>query len=155
MTFRKATTEDINAIDKLFYELETHAIDLHPNIFQRGIRSDEYLAGIINDETSDILLAVIDGDVIGFSVIFERAAPDISAFVPRKHAFIQDFVVTKKYRNKGIGAALMEQSKLWARERGLDSLRLSVLAGNTDGRRFYENQGLSEYLVTMECSLHD
>ena len=85
----------------------------------------------------------------------QRANPDISLFVPRKHAFIQDFVVTEKYRSKGIGAALMEESKQWARERNLDALRLSVLAGNTDGRRFYENQGLSEYQVTMECSLRE
>ena len=153
MIFRKATINDIDAINRLFYELDTGAIIMRPEHFQRGVRSFEYLAGIINDEKSDFILVVDGGDIVGFSLLFERATPDISLLVPCKFAYIQDFVVTEEYRKKGVGAALMEQSKQWAQERSMDYLRLSVLWENKNAQRFYAHHGLSEKLITMECSL--
>ena len=154
MVFRKATIKDIDAINSLFYELDTDAINLHPDHFQRGSRSFEYLSGIINDDKSDFILAIIDDDIVGFSLLFERATPDVSVLVPCKFAYLQDFIVTEGCRNKGVGAALMEQSKQWARERKMDYLRLSVLAGNKNAQRFYARHGLTEHMLTMECSLH-
>ena len=153
MTFRKATTEDIDAINELFYELDTGSINMRPTHFQRGVRSLEYLSGLINDEKSDFILAIIDGVIVGFSLIFVKATPDVSLLVPSKYAFIQDFVVAERYRNKGIGAMLMEQSKQWAKERNMDYLRLSVLPENEGARRFYKYHGLSEQMITMECPL--
>ena len=153
MYYRKATIEDIDAINELFYELDTGAIDIQPEHFQRGIRSFEYLSEIINDEKSDFLLAVLDSSIIGFSLLFEKETPKINLLVPCKYAYIQDFVVKEDFRNKGVGAALMEQSKQWAVERNMDYIRLSVLPQNNNAQRFYRNQGMYEQMITMECSL--
>ncbi|MDR2570596.1 MAG: GNAT family N-acetyltransferase [Oscillospiraceae bacterium] len=155
MTIRKAIVEDIDAINKLFYELDTGAIDMQPEHFQRGNRSVEYLSGLINDEKSDFLLVVDNEEVIGFSLIFEREPPTLNLLVPCKVAYIQDFVVTANYRNKGIGTALMKESKQWAKERHMDYLRLSVIPANKDAQRFYTRHGLGEQMITMECPLHD
>jgi len=155
MIFRKATINDIDKINELFYELDTDAIVAQPKHFQRGSRSFEYLSGLINDENSDFILAVIDDDIIGFSLIFEKATPNINLLVPCKFAYIQDFVVTESYRNKGIGTALMDQSKQWAKDRNLDYLRLSVLYENKNAQRFYKRHGLYEQMITLECSLNN
>ena len=58
MTIRRATIDDIEAINALFYELDTDAINMQPEHFQRGIRSVEYLSGLINDEKSDFLYSL-------------------------------------------------------------------------------------------------
>jgi len=155
MVFRKATIDDIDVINKLFYELDTDAIDVQPEHFQRGHRSFEYLSNLINDEKSDFILAVNDNKIIGFSLLFEKETPNISLLVPCKYAYIQDFIVTKNYRNIGIGTALMEQSKQWARERNMDYLRLSVLPQNKDAQRFYTRHGLYKQMITMECSVNN
>ena len=155
MTFRKATTKDINAINKLFRELDTVSINAQPEHFQSWEgRSYEYLSDFVNDDKSDFILAIADGDIVGFSLILERATADIGLLVPCKFAYIQDFVVAEEYRSKGIGSALMEQSKQWAQERNLDCLRLSVLAENKDAQRFYKRHGLREHMINMECPLH-
>lgn len=151
MIIRKATVDDIDAINRLFYELDTHAIETQPEHFQRGGRPDEYLTELINGEKTDFLLAVIDGETVGFSLLFEKETPKIELLVPCKFAYIQDFVVSEKHRNKGIGSEIMEGSKQWARERRCDYLRLSVIPGNVDGQRFYRRHGLSEQMITMEC----
>ena len=153
MTIRKATTEDIDTINTLFYELDTDAINIQPQHFQRGYRSAEYLSGLITDEKSDILLAVVDEKVIGLSLLFERQTPDISLLVPRKFGFVQDFVVSKNYRGKGIGSQLMEESKAWAKNRGLTYIKLSVLAENAAAQRFYARHGFLLQMITMECEL--
>ena len=155
MIIRKATVEDIDSINKLFFELDTGAIDMQPEHFQRGSRSFEYLLGLIKDEKSDFLLAVIDDEIIGFSLLFEKETADLNLLVPCKYAYIQDFVVAENYRNKGIGTVLMEESKQWAIKRHMDYLRLSVIPANKDAQRFYAHHGLSEQMITMECPLQD
>ena len=153
MVFRTATVDDIEAINNLFYELDTGAIEMQPEHFQRGSRSSEYLSGLISDEKSDFLMAVIDDEIVGFSLLFAKETANINLLVPCKYAYIQDFVVAEKHRNKGIGTALLEQSKQWAKERHIDYLRLSVIPANKDALRFYTRHGLCEQMITMECSL--
>ena len=153
MIIRKATVDDIDSINKLFYELDTDAINMQPKHFQRGSRSFEYLSGLITDDKSDFLLAVIDENIIGFSLIFEREPPKLNLLVPCKIAYIQDFVVSENYRNKGTGTALMDESKQWARERQMDYIRLSVIPANKDAQRFYTRHGLGEQMITMECPI--
>ena len=154
MIIRKVTIEDIDALNKLFYELDTDAINMQPEHFQRGSRSFDYLSGLINDVKSDFLLAVIDEGIIGFSLLFIKETSNINLLIPCKYAYIQDFVVTKKCRNKGVGTELMEASKQWAIEQNMDYLRLSILPENKDARRFYYRHGLQEQMITLECPIH-
>jgi ribosomal protein S18 acetylase RimI-like enzyme len=153
MIIRLATVEDIEAINKLFYELDTDAINMQPQHFQRGSRSVDYLAGLINDQKSAFLLAIIEDEIIGFSLLFEKATANMNLLVPCKFAYIQDFVVSFKYRNQGVGSRLMEESKVWAKARGLDYLRLSVFPDNVAAQRFYSRHGLGKQMITMECRL--
>lgn len=153
MVIRKADIRDIAAINELFYELDTHEINLQPEHIQRGERPADYLSEIINGERSDFLLAVADGEIVGFSSIFARETSNISILVPCKYAYIQDLVVKEGFRNKSIGTVLMDESKKWAKQRGMDYLRLSVLPKNNDAQRFYRRNGLCEQMITMECPL--
>lgn len=153
MIIRVASIEDIEAINKLFYELDTDAINMQPEHFQRGSRSFDYLAELVNGEKSAFLLATIEDEIIGFSLIFEKATANLSLLVSYKFAYIQDFIVSEKYRNKGIGSRLMEESKSWAERRGLTYLRLSVIPNNKVAQRFYSRHGFGEQMITMECPL--
>ena len=153
MIIRKATIDDIRAINELFWELDTDAINDQPEHFQRGARTVEYLSGIIEDSTSDFLLAILDTEIVGFSLLFQKETKGLSLLVPCKYAYIQDFIVTDRHRNKGIGSKLMHESKQWAKEHGMEYLRLSVLPENKNAQRFYMRHGLTEQMLTMECPL--
>lgn len=151
MIIRTASVRDISAVVDLFWELDTGAIASQPEHFQRGERSVEYLSGIINDERSDFLVADHNGEIVGFSLLYEKEVKGLSLLVPCRYAYIQDFVVKGSHRNRGVGSQLMAESKLWAKQRGLDYLRLSVLPDNVDAQRFYRRHGLHEQMITMEC----
>ena len=153
MDIRPAVKKDIASIHALFWQLDTHAVQSQPQHFQRGERSNEYLLGLINGENSDFLLAEDGGEIIGFSLLFEKTISDIPVLVPGKIGYIQDFVVREDCRGRGVGTRLMEASKEWAARRGAQYLRLSVLPDNTGAQRFYARHGLAMQMLTMESEL--
>ena len=153
MEVRCATISDIDRIKELFWELDTDAIETQPEHFQRGERAFQYFIDIINDYKSDFLLGIIGNDIIGFSLIFEKEVKGLSLLVPCKYAYVQDFIITKAYRNRGLGTKLLEASKQWAKEHDSEYLRLSVIPKNVDGIRFYRRNGMAEQMITMECPI--
>ena len=148
-----AAASQVPAIRALFRQLDSHAVQSQPQHFRRGDRTEEYLLGLIDGEDSDFLLAELEGETVGFSLLFMKEVKDIPVLVPGKYAYIQDFVVREDCRGRGIGTRLMEASKEWARQRGALYLRLSVLPDNTDAQRFYARHGLAVQMVSMECGL--
>jgi len=153
LAFRQASIADFAAINALFCELDTDAITSQPHHFRRAERKREYLDDLISDEKSDFLLAVLDGEVVGFSLLFSKETKDLSLLVPCKYAYIQDFVVKSTHRNLGIGSRLMDASKSWAKVRGAEYLRLSVLPDNVNAQRFYSRHGLTRQMISMECPI--
>lgn len=153
MDIRKAVANDIPEINQLFWELDTDAIKYQPEHFQRSERTEDYLVEIIESQKSDFLVAVLYNEVVGFSLLYEKEVKGLSLLIPCKYAYLQDFIVKEKYRNRGIGTQLLEASRQWAKERGMEYLRLSVFPANDSSIRFYKNHGLLEQMLTMECSL--
>lgn len=153
MIIRTANKSDIVDINQLFIELDADTVRYQPEHFQFGNRTDEYLLEIINNPKSDFIVAVIDDNVVGFSLVFEKEVKGLSLLIPCKYAYLQDFVVKQECRNRGIGTQLLDGSKKWAKEHGMGYLRLSVFPTNDSGIRFYKRHGLMEQMVTMECSL--
>jgi ribosomal protein S18 acetylase RimI-like enzyme len=153
MNIRKATKDDIEEINKLFFVLDKDGVKYQPEHFNMGERTNEYLQEIINNPLSDFLLFVLDNKVIGFSLLYEKETKGLSLLIPCKYAYLQDFVVKEKYRNNGYGTILFEASKQWAKDHGMDYLRLSVFPSNDSEIRFYKRHGLMEQMLTMECPL--
>ncbi|MBO4701748.1 MAG: GNAT family N-acetyltransferase [Lachnospiraceae bacterium] len=65
--------------------------------------------------------------------------------------YLQDLVVTSEFRSQGIGTILMNEAKKYGKEKGDDFFRTQVFPQNTDGLRFYERNGFSEKMITIEC----
>ncbi len=59
-------------------------------------------------------------------------------------AWIEDLAVHPERRSLGVGKALLDAAKSWARERGATHLELDSALARTDAHRFYEREG-AEY----------
>lgn len=153
MKIRKATREDVQAIKDLYWLLDTDAVFYQPNAFVRTERPAGFILDIINSEKSDFLLIEADKKVIGFALLQEKKTPDISCLIKKNYVHVLDLVIAEEYRSKGYGGALLEASKEWGRERGLDLLRLSVFSEKHRAISFYLNHGLRPSMLTMECEL--
>ncbi len=65
------------------------------------------------------------------------------------HAHISVIAVTKSAEGQGVGRALMDYAEGWAKDRGHQSITLSVFEGNRRAQALYERVGFSVEMRRM------
>ena len=152
---RKATMNDLSSLRGLYLALEEDGVKYQPEHFVIGERTDEFFKYIFDSETQDILVADIDGEAIGFVHVMILEQKKVSCLKPQSVVYMQDLCVREDLRNAGIGARLVRVAKDYGKEKGVDFIRTQVFPGNVDGMRFYEKNGFSEMMKTIECQSLD
>jgi GNAT superfamily N-acetyltransferase len=104
-----------------------------------------FLADLTSSSHAFLFVAEFDGRTIAFvSGELRESSP---TFRPKTWASVDDVYVEPDYRNLGVGRALVESVKAWAKERSADGVSLQVAAANERGRKFYEDLGFREVSV--------
>ena len=152
---RKATTDDLKALRELYLALEEDGVRYQPEHFVIGERTDEFFQSVFDGENQDILVADIDGEALGFVHVVILQQKKVSCLKPQSVVYMQDLCVREDMRNNGIGALLVRATKDYGKEHGVDFIRTQVFPGNVDGMRFYERNGFSEMMKTIECQSLD
>lgn len=153
MHIRVANTKDIEQLRRLYLELETDGVKYQPEHFIIGYRDDDFFNSIFENDNQDILVADIDGTVIGFSHVMISKQKNVACLKTQTAVYIQDLDVLESERNKGIGKLLLEASKEYGIRRGADFIRTQVFPQNIEGIRFYERNGFCEMMKTIESQL--
>ena len=155
-TIRKAKIEDAAAIEALYTELEKDAVTYQSEHFvlsPSGARSSQ-LEEILKSENQVMLVAVDESDVvIGFAHVVFMGVKAFSCLKPQTNIYLQDLVVSGDYRNHGIGTLLLNEAKKYGTEKGADFFRTQVFPMNKAGLRFYERNGFSIKMITIEAPL--
>lgn len=155
-TIRKAKIEDAAAIEALYTELEKDAVMYqceHFVLSPSGARSRQ-LEEILKSENQVMLVAVDESDVvIGFAHVVFMGVKAFSCLKPQTNIYLQDLVVSGDYRNRGIGTLLLNEAKKYGTEKGADFFRTQVFPMNKAGLRFYERNGFSIKMITIEAPL--
>lgn len=155
-TIRKAKIEDAAAIEALYTELEKDAVMYqceHFLLSPVGARSRQ-LEEILKNENQVMLVAVDESDVvIGFAHVVFMGVKAFSCLKPQTNIYLQDLVVSGDYRNHGIGTLLLNEAKKYGTEKGADFFRTQVFPMNKAGLRFYERNGFSIKMITIEAPL--
>lgn len=150
---RKAQIRDIPEIQRLYGQLDGHHAELLPKVFQPvdgDARGDDVLRKWMERDDSDYLLAELDGQVIGFINVQRASHPKYPMYRPHEFALIENAVVDKSHRGKGIGTALFRAAIDWAREHGVRYVQTSVWHENVGAREFYLGQGFHPMTVRLE-----
>jgi GNAT superfamily N-acetyltransferase len=96
------------------------------------------LTSAITSHDAVVLVAeAADGRLVGFCTAYQ----DIHSVRFGYRAWVEDLAVHPERRSEGIGKALLDAAKAWARERGATHLELDSAEGRTDAHRFYEREG--------------
>ncbi len=104
-----------------------------------------FLADLSSSSYSCLFIAEREADVIGFlSGELREGSP---AFKPKTWASVEDIYVSPDHRSLGVGRALFEECRKWARQKGADGVSLQGAAGNVRARKFYEALGFREVSV--------
>ena len=96
-------------------------------------RAAERLARAIAADDAEVLVA---GSITGFCTVYH----DIESVRFGRRAWVEDLAVDPAQRSLGIGKALLDGAKDWARERGASHLELDSAEVRADAHRFYERE---------------
>jgi GNAT superfamily N-acetyltransferase len=127
---RPAADDDAEPIARLLGELG------YPSTADQVRTRFDRVAG---DEDYAAYVAVADGAVAGFLGMQRGWAYEHD----QPFARILTLVVDARVRRRGVGAALVDFAKAWARERGAYVLMLTTNVRREEAHRFYESVGFS------------
>ena len=153
MLIRRAGIDDVEQLRLLYQELEEDGVRYQPEHFVVGERTNEFFQSVFESADQDILVAEEDGKILGFSHVMILEQKKVACLKPETLVYIQDLDVLESRRSQGIGTLLMEASKRYGKEHGVDFIRTQVFPQNIDGMRFYEKNGFREMMKTIESSL--
>ena len=153
MIVRIVEKRDISALKILYQELEKDAVRFQPEHFVLSVRGDDFFENIFEKENQDILVAEKNGQVIGFIHVIILTQKNVSCLKPQTCVYIQDMDVAESERRRGIGAELIDASKTYGKTHGADFIRTQVFPQNKDGIHFYEHEGFTEMMKTIECPI--
>jgi GNAT superfamily N-acetyltransferase len=108
-----------------------------------GGRGRKGIRDAIEGPGSDILLALDGGTLVGLASVYA----DIQSIRHGPRCWLQDLVVSKDARSRGIGKLLLDAATEWAREHGCTHVQLSSGLGRVDAHRFYRREGMDEELL--------
>lgn len=125
---RKATENDIPAIHQLVYELavfenEPNAVATTPELYLKDFRAGHF----------DAIVAEVEGEVIGMMLFYTTYSSWKGLML-----YLDDFVVTEKYRRQGVGQLLYDALLNIAEELGCALVKWQVLDWNTSAVDFYK-----------------
>ena len=83
------------------------------------------------------VLVADENTVVGFATVYL----DIVSVRFGQRAWVEDLAVAPHRRSRGIGKALLDAGKVWARDHGAAWLELQSGSARLDAHRFYEREG--------------
>ena len=86
-----------------------------------------------------IFIAENQDQIIGLVYAYLRSVPEIPIRIPIRAGEVDQLIVRKNCRYRGVGHALMERIHRWAGQMKLDRLEISVWEFNQATLDFYRN----------------
>jgi GNAT superfamily N-acetyltransferase len=99
-------------------------------------RARQAIAAAIADDEATVLVAAHRGELLGLCTAYLEL--NSVRFGPR--CWVEDLAVSPEHRSQGVGKALLDAAKDWARERGATHLELDSADTRIDAHRFYERE---------------
>ncbi|MGD6876435.1 GNAT family N-acetyltransferase [Bacillus infantis] len=150
-----AKIDDHNAINLIVKEGQDEHSEALPYIFNKvdQVMPESYYRELLEDPKSEILIAKISEEIVGFAVMELNESPPFDSMVTRKFAYMNDFGIKRSCQRKGIGKILFEACVEWSKNKDAASLDLNVWEFNKKAISFYENFGMETISRKMTLRL--
>lgn len=158
MEIRLATPYDLNGVVQLYDEATAY---LEANINYPGWVRGEYPARQDAEEGlahNCLFVAMAEDTVVGSMILRTgpepayKAAPWQLPLADNQYLVLHTVVVSPRRQKQGLGRQLMDYAAQYARQAGMQALRLDVYEKNLPAMRLYESCGF-RYVHTVSLGL--
>lgn len=140
--------EDVRILVKQIHELH---LSNRPDIYNDGESfPKEYFEKVLNDANNLNYVYIENKKIVGVLIAAIQHTNPLPIIKPRTFYFIENIVVDKNHRRKGIAKKLFSYLTLKAKENNIDSIELNVWSFNTEAIKFYESMGMNIKNIRME-----
>ena len=133
VTIRRATTDDIVEIAKLF--------NAYRVFFEQGsdlTLAQEFLENRFSNSESVLFCAYTsDGRCAGFAQLY----PSFSSVSAKRIWILNDLFVSESVRGRGIGTKLLSEVEAFVKETHAKGILLETTVSNTGAQKLYESNG--------------
>lgn len=153
IVIRKATIEDLGSISKLnkeLFEYEEKYGDEYNLDWTYSEGAQSYFKRRIESEKGIVLVAEVDGEVVGYMLSF---IADYPYRLPATIVEIENTFVREEFRGKGLGKKFADETKKIAKEKGAKRLKVIAAFKNTRGIKFYHSIGLQDFDLILEMEI--
>ncbi len=155
-TIRRAEKRDIPGIMKLLVQVDMVHHNGRPDLFKGPATkyNEEELATIIADDSHPIFVCVSENEtVVGHTFCAKKQILGDAVLTEIRTLYIDDICVDEAARGQGVGRALYEYVKDFAKAEGFYNLTLNVWTCNPGAVKFYEAMGMKPQKIGMETIL--
>ena len=154
-TVRRAGEEDIPDILKLLVQVDMVHHNGRPDLFKGPATkySAEELKAILQNAETPVFVCTDENEKVlghGFCVLQHSGGQLLEE---HDTLYIDDICVDEAARGQGVGRALFDTIREYAREKGCYNVTLNVWTCNPGAAAFYAKLGLAPYKTGMEMIL--
>lgn len=140
--------EDVKILVRQIHELH---LSNRPDIYNDGESfPKECFEKVLSDVNNLNYVYVENKKIVGVLNATLQYTNPLPIIKPRTYYFIENLVVDKNHRRKGIAKKLFNYLTLKAKENNIDSIELNVWSFNTEAIKFYESMGMNIKNIRME-----
>jgi len=156
-SIRPASSADVRAIGRLGATLVRLHHELDAKRFLAATDGTEhgygaYIRSQLDDHDIIVLVAVRDGEVLGYTFAGVEGVDYMSLRGPA--GVLHDIVVDPEQRGLGIGRALLDATVAALEERGVPQVVLSTAERNEAAQRLFARAGFRRTMIEMTRELH-
>ncbi|MDE7390769.1 MAG: GNAT family N-acetyltransferase [Lachnospiraceae bacterium] len=137
-------------------EIRKQVNDVHcsgrPDIFAPNFDKEmqDIIYSVWEDENFDVIVAVRNGIICGFSTAQRFVKSSSPYSFERKFYQIVEFGVDEEFRRQGVATEMFDFIKKRSKELGFDRIELDMWEFNESALKFYESVGFKTYRRYME-----
>jgi ribosomal protein S18 acetylase RimI-like enzyme len=152
MKILRASKSDTGTIVKLNFFVQKIHSEAHPNIFKpyvedEGIKS--FFEQLLTDQNNYIFLAYLSDVLVGYLWAQIQQIPETPLTYSKRRIFIHHVSVDEKYREKGVGACLMDKVKKVSKDLDIQDIAVDTWTFNKEANHFFRSQGFEIYNFRM------
>ncbi|MBQ2953132.1 MAG: GNAT family N-acetyltransferase [Clostridia bacterium] len=152
MNIRLATQDDLPRVNELRAQVSALHVAGKPEVFRPGFCEElqDHVHTLFSAADHAILVAEGDGGIVGFACVKLVDRPGSPYRLPQRYLDVDEFGVDEAVRRQGIGRALFDAVRDYARAQGVHRIELNMWEFNREALAFYEAIGFATYRRYME-----